>query len=470
MNIMNSLNENEITLLNSEDPSERRSAVEELISREMDEEAVKIVCGMLADPDKGVRDSASMTLMYNGHPSIPGLVVPFISSADISIRNLAGEVLLRIGQNSIPDMAAYLQGANDDDLKFIIDILGLIGSTEPVNAILEVLKRTENDNVVLSCIEALGNIGYAEALPDLIEVYDRNELYKPTIIEALGKMYSDEALEFIVSRYQIEDDLTRFSIIESLGLIGNEGTFYFLLSELSKIKGPLIWPIINSLKSLKEKFGFDLPFDESIKNSILYTLLEAEPQYKRAAASMITVFNDKEIMDALLRIFGEDAEVDEYIRPSFYQFADLLYPKLSELIKQKPGNLKHLLWLLKDVTEFDNAESLNRLEPLEKRNLCDAFSMCLDNPDEEIRKSAVELLFYTSLETALLFVDSMIEDDNLWNRLKILEIIENIFHPKINEVLKKMVNDPEEMIRERAAWTLAQRGITNVELKTEKEL
>jgi|GEM_PF-406771 len=458
---------NIISALKCNDPALKRETVESLISEQIDQSILEVLCPLLLDPDKGVRDSCSFTLIYNGNPLIPKYVVPYVSSPDISIRNLAGEVLLKIGENSIDDLIEYLQNSdNDDDFKFVIDILGLIGNDKPVPWILHVLEKNKNDNVILACFEALGNMGYTDALPVLVKFYEQSDLYKPTIIEAMGKMRSKEILEFVLSKYQVEDDLTRFSIIETLGTIGDQSTFFFLLGELTRIKGPLVWVIIASLQSLKEKMELDLPFDESIKNSILYTLLEAEPKYKRAAANLITIYDDKDILEALLRIYGEDAEIDESIKSAFFQFPGMIFGKISPLIKTKPANLKNLLWLLKELFDLDNGESLNSLSALERHNLSDAFSLCLDHPDEEIRKTSIELLFNISLETALLFVDSMIEDDNIWNRLKILEIIENIFHPSINAVLKKLVNDPEEMVRERAEWALSQRGITNFEIKS----
>lgn len=467
MNNYNNLNESELRMLNSQNPSERRTAVEDLMSRELDEEGIRLLSNMLLDPDKGVRDSASFTLIFNANPLIPKYVVPFISSNDIALRNLAGEILLRIKENSLDEMLKYLEGANNDDQKFLIDIMGLIGSSKPVPKILDVLSKSENDNVILSCVEALGNIGYSEAIPTLISIYEKNELYKPTIIEALGKMNSPEALEFVISRYSLEDELTKFSIIESLGALGDENTFYFLLSELNKISGPLVWPVVASLYELKEKFNLELPFDEGIKNSIVYTLSDAEPRYKRAAASLITVFDDKDIMDTLLRIYGEDSEIDESIKPAFYHYSRLLYSKLPYFIRQNPSNLVNLLWLLKDIIEYEDSETLNKMGEIDKRNISDSVAICLNNPDEEVRKTAIELLFIINVDYALLFIDSMIEDDNIWNRLKVLEVTENIFTPKINEVLKKMATDREEMIRERAAWILAQRGVTNLTTKAE---
>ena len=60
----------------------------------------------------------------------------------------------------------------------------------------------------------------------------------------------------------------------------------------------------------------------------------------------------------------------------------------------------------------------------------------------------------------------MIEDDNLWNRLKVLELLKTVFDPKVNDILLKMSADPEEMVSDRAAWALSQRGITDLAIKT----
>ena len=168
-----------IETLKSTDPAVRREAVESLMNQRVDEEILQLLCSMLMDPDKGVRDSSSYTLIFNGDPLIPKYVVPFISSNDISIRNLAGEVLLKIGENSIDELINYMEYTNnDDDIKFVIDILGLIGNDRPVSKIISILEKNVNENVILACLEAIGNMHYADALPVLIKFYEKNELYR----------------------------------------------------------------------------------------------------------------------------------------------------------------------------------------------------------------------------------------------------------------------------------------------------
>ena len=448
----------ELELLKSEDPGIRQEAVEYFLSNEITDEAEKIICQMITDPDKGVRNSVTLVLLSCSRTTIPDLIVPYISSPDLSVRNLAGELLIKMGEKATEALLSSVDKGDDDDNKFIIDVLGLIGDKKAVPRILDVLHVSQNDNVILACIEALGNIRAEEGLSDMVTTYDKNELFKPTVIEAIGKVGSRQALDFIISKYKNEDDLTRYSIIESLGVVGDEEVFFFLLSELLQTSGALVWPLISSIRALKEKFNFDIPFDERMKNAIMSTLEQNDPKYRRDAAFLISAFEDKDILLACLKIFGEDPELDENLKAKFFENSEMLFSKIHIILNEHPGNIVNLMWLLKELLEFDY-ETINRMSPLDKRNLCDAFTRCLESADEEVRKSSMELLFAVNVDTALVFIGTMMEDNNLWNRLRLIELLEMVNMPQANEALISLANDPDEMINERAKMVLSERNI-----------
>ena len=288
----------DIKNLASEDPSIRRMVAEKYQYETITDEIAQALTEKITDQDIGVRDAVATALILSENNKIAEIVVPFIASEEISTRNLAGEILLKRGLSSVPAMVNYLPKGNDDDDKFIIDLLGLIGDNSTGPEILKVLERTKNDNVILACLEAMGNIKYEEGVPAIIQKYDENENFTPTVIEALGKIGSEESLSFILDKYQYVDELTKFSMIESIGLIGNPQAFYLLLSELRNMKGALTWAAIESLDKLKDKFQLDVPFDENMKNSILNTLIDGEKKHKKAAANLITAFEDREIIEA----------------------------------------------------------------------------------------------------------------------------------------------------------------------------
>ena len=77
----------------------------------------------------------------------------------------------------------------------------------------------------------------------------------------------------------------------------------------------------------------------------------------------------------------------------------------------------------------------------------------------------MELLFYLDMETAFMFSDIMLEDSISWNRLRLLEIVQNGDDPRIIEIIKTLASDNDEMIRENAQSVLTERGISNLQLK-----
>lgn len=270
-----------IESLNSQNPEEIIDSLQQLNDVALTDDLVDAVTGLISDNDKGVRNFVAQILSFSDNPKVPYTLVKFIHHPDLTIKNLAGEILLKLNEKSTDALLSFMHEGDDDDKKFIIDILGLIGSRGTENKIIEVLESSENDNLTLACIESLGNIGSENAIEKLISLYPQNELYKPSVIEALGKIKSQKSLDFLMEKYSMADDLIKITIIESLGEVGDIETFFFLLSELNENSGPFIWIIINSLYQLKQKNNLDIPFDERMKSSILYTITEGELKFKR---------------------------------------------------------------------------------------------------------------------------------------------------------------------------------------------
>ena len=349
---------------------------------------------------------------------------------------------------------SYIKEGNNDDKKFIIDILGIIKCGKSEEKIIDVLHTVDDDNIILSCIEALGNIRSEKSINDLMNFYSKNELYRAVVIEALGKIGSKVALGFILSNYEDSDELIKYSVIESLGLIGDEETFFFLLSELNEIKGPLIWPIIKAIYTLKEKFGFDIPFDERMRNAILQIIFEAENEYKKIAAMMLSVFNDKEIISVYLKIIGEDIQTDEIILSKIMEIPKIFFELIGSILKEYPGNLIPLLNALREVVQVHEHKLSTFLTPLLLRDITDSLCQLINDYDEEVRILSFELLFKLDPETALLFADDLCEDQNYWNRFRLIEIIEDSDLPRVHEILNILMNDQEEMIRNRAQTVL----------------
>lgn len=437
-------------LLNSDSLDEKMEVLEYLLNQDNIDEYVEPVCNCISHPDKGIRNTASL-LIINHRPQNAGqYLVQCVSSKDIALRNLAGELLIKLGSVAIQSLIDFNCEKNSDDQKFIIDILGLVGSSKAADHIIGILGTTEDDNVILACIEALGNIRYQDSLEILQLLYDRCELYKPFIVEAMGKIGSPKACSFLLEKFMKEDDLTKYSILESLGFVGDVDTYFFLLEQVPNIHGPLVCPLITSLFILKEKYNLDIPFDDKMKNLLMFTLQEGAPEHKKTALSLINVFHDKDILVESLKFLGDDDELDEIIRSKIYKNPEYLFEEFQRIIANSNDKLRQVLNLFYSILSYLIYEGMTvELKLIQKRNIIYATSELLNHHDEEIRRSCMEIMFLFDSEAALLFIDSMIKDENMWNRLRLVELLEVINNPVAKDSLMKLMEDNEDMIRER---------------------
>ncbi len=452
-------------ILDTDESEKIRTTVENFQLVEMPDEIVEFVTAKLLSKDNGIKDTITRILSYNKNSNIPKYLVPYISSQDITARNLAGEILLKRKNESINAMLSYLPEANDDEQKFIIDILGLIGDPQPAEEIVSVLKYTKDDNVILACVEALGNLRTDIGINELISVYKQNELFRPTVIEALGKIGTPESISFINQNYYGADELTKYSLIESLGNIGNKESFEMLINDVKYLDGAFKWVAIETIGKLQEKLNLSLPSDITLKNSLLETLESADIQYKKSAVRLVCLFNDEDLLEKVLNIYGNDEEIDQKLKEYFSNNTISFLRKISQYLDQKPQNINQIIKLIVEMIQLDGGERLQSLNELELRSIVEQFTILLTNSDEEVRATAMELLFFLDAETALLFSDTMLEDTVSWNRLKLLEIIQNSEHPQITAILKKLANDGDEMVRENAQVILNEKGISNLQLK-----
>jgi HEAT repeat protein len=450
--------------LDSKDPMERRQGAEALLSERIDDATAKKLTAALGDEDTGVRDAASMTLIYNENPNISEFVVPKISSDDIAVRNLAGDILVKRGSGSVAALVGYVDKGDDDDRKFVIDVLALIGDASAKDEVRRILAETNDDNVALACVEALGAMRVEEAVPALIEAFDKNELFGPTVVDSLGKIGSPKALPLILDRFDHADTLTQYSMLESLGELGDEETVPFLIEKLKQYQPPLTWPVIYSLNKLKDRFNVDTPSDERLKKAVLAAFDEAEPKYKKAATALMLHFPGDDAIDACLNNYGFDAEIDSNIAVIFTNQPEGFFRRVTRFVSDEQKNLKALLDAMKDMIGFDNGKTLRELDDVTLHALCEKLSGCFDHPNEEVRRSAMELLFYVNPDTAFFFIDTLAADKNIWNKLRLVDILERIDSEQSNEALKLLMEDEDAMLRQKAGAVLEQRGATDAEL------
>jgi len=467
----------------------RISAVESFFNSELDLEAVDALCSLVSDQDKGVRNALLLLFSNNDNPNVPFKLVHFVKSKELSVKNFAGELLLRIGPPAADAMLDFLDEGDSDDKKFIIDLLGLIRDRKSINKILKILHAAEDDNIELACIEALGNIcevyehgssadesiQHAKGelfqetseniINSLIECYSKNELFKATIIESLGKagqtlkeLTRNKILEFVQSKYDFEDELTRLSIIECLGKMGDEFSFRFLLQKLKDAKGFLSWEIVKSISLLKEKLCIGLISNKNIVDAILDTIVEGDCEYKLAAVNILPSIESKEVMVQCLKLLNGCADINDLLKTKFIEKPELLYEASAELLDSGEVEKKPVLMIFQDLWKNSEEERVKfKLSPGRMKPI-NSLVNCLESPDEEVRIAAAELLFTIDNNNSVYFLEDFTEDPNMWNRLKAIDMLERIFHPKSDKILDRFTLDKEEMVSKKARSIIKKRS------------
>jgi hypothetical protein len=120
---------------------------------------------------------------------------------------------------------------------------------------------------------------------------------------------------------------------------------------------------------------------------------------------------------------------------------------ISGMLKNPDCNVKALLLLAIDIVISFTADEFSGSGLGE---LTESAGLHMNSPDEEVRKLVYEIILTYNPELALRSIDIIMEDENPWNQLTVLDLIENIRKPEVNKLLEKFSFSADEMIRERA--------------------
>ncbi|MFA3783826.1 HEAT repeat domain-containing protein [Melioribacteraceae bacterium 4301-Me] len=433
--------------LNSSDSTIRKETLEKIEVIDIDEKISDKLCELLNDSDKGVRDAVSQLFVRIKSNLLILKLTKLISSEDIVIRNLAGEILYQVGSAAVFPLLQRLEYANENDQKFIIDLLGLISDPSAEKYIVKILKSSTNSNVILSCIEALGNIGMQSSADFVIQWYGKDEIYNATVLEALGKIGGEQVLDFMLNTFDKADYLSRYSIIESLKSIGNEKSFFFLLNKLGEFDNALLFAAIDTINTLRLRYNFDIPYDEKTRNLILTAIDSAELNYKKAALELAIQFDDKKLNDYMFKLYGTDSELDQIIYHKLIKRPVEYLLELTEYIENDVPNVNEIILLINSLVLHSFEQILEPENELLRKKIANTVSKYLLHPDEELRRICIELIFRVDYKNAFVLAESMLEDEIVWNRLRVIELLyENKFNMP-SDLLAKLLNDEDEMIR-----------------------
>lgn len=329
-------------------PAMRRKAAEELLrnTNEMSQEIIQVLCEALSDADKGVRDVIA-TNITNLDPEWNDLIcqyiTPYIRSERIEIRNLVTDILLTIKPSNIYAIAHYFDDPDPDNVKFAIDIAGLIAPPDYLELILEKIDHPDS-NVRCSVVEAIGNIyqNYPENNFDktlLIErfesLYWDDEDLKPFIVEALGKIGGEQSQNFLISLINNESNFfLRVAAIDGLAICGTEiGVCYKLLDLFDSVNDELKILFLKTIFAISFRIGEPIELPSKYRYVAQLALMENDPDtYGAGLVALGNNYSKDDVSYLLKLVFRNDAEINHFMIRNLVNSQDPVV--IEEFIKQ----------------------------------------------------------------------------------------------------------------------------------------
>ncbi|MEZ5359467.1 MAG: HEAT repeat domain-containing protein [Candidatus Zixiibacteriota bacterium] len=301
--------------LSSPDFFEREEAVKQLGQMDADEAIAGLVMA-LEDDDRGIRELAADCLVKQGCDTSSRLLASFMGHNEISVRNLAAEILVRIGGNAVPALVEALDDNDHDVRKFALDVLGLI-KDKSVAGRVHAMLDDRNDNVACSAAEALGHLGTEDSVEPLLTAFDKHDFLRPQAAEALGRIGSASAYDGLVQHLHADDPVVLYSVIEALGRLGDtraiEHLHQFLESDQELISDAATAAVIRLAKA-GDKTTYAKFSDKRLKKFLLDSLNSDDPTIVQFALQELRHWNEPEIVEELLHlIVKSDGDIVEQI-------------------------------------------------------------------------------------------------------------------------------------------------------------
>ena len=351
-------------------------------------------------------------------------VIGLLRSADnAGLRSSAVELLERLGKSAVEPLCAQLDDPDHDLRKFVIDILGSIGSSSCLPLLVAALNDPD-PNVRVAAAENLGKIGDPQALPQLLQVLEGGDLWlKFTVLDALSLIGTPVPLAVLAPLLQ--ENLLRRAIYDCLGALGDSECISFLLKGVQEharnareAAAVALMRVRARLDEASAPILVDLPL----------SLLRGTPAVDGLIASLEG--SDPAVLDALARIIGimgEERGVpgllgvsrQERLRGSCLQaFRGIGSAALPGLLSRFPEahaperafialvigelGLSRGLDLVIEGIKDDAAQlrsacatALGRLAPA---GACERLARLLDDPADEVRVAALEALRHLSAQ------------------------------------------------------------------------
>ncbi|HUI10217.1 MAG TPA: HEAT repeat domain-containing protein [Bacteroidota bacterium] len=454
------------TLITDEDSDERRHAAEDLAS-ERGLAAIAALAAAIQDANKGVRDTACRSLLAIGGPEAARAVVEYVASREIVTRNLATDLLVKIGEPGVPALLPYLSDVNHDVRKSVVDVLGLIGPSVPVVPVRDLLADGDQ-NVVVSAVEALGNMRNPDAVAALEEAYARHAWARPAVAEALGKIAAPASAFFVRGRLAEAlagadvDPLALLGLLEAAGAVCGTDALPLIAGHYGALPSGLRGAALHAIVRIAVRYDSPLPPLAGVRETLVAMLADAGSEAASSAAAWLKTLDGEDVTAALAGAYGSSAELDAVLGPALRDRPDALSCMVSALEGDSGSGARAKAALLSQLVLARIRSIMRRGRSAGDEGLIprgfEAIARAWDRADQDTRSSLIDAMFRLDGDRAVQFLDAVMEQPDPWLRMHVIEVIAAIADSRAPVYIARFLDDEDEMVRELADNLLRAKG------------
>lgn len=296
--------------LKDPDPFTRCAALDELAAVCRDSSAVVAATLLLQDEDAGVREHAARFLIACRSEAAAACVAPLIGSDDIRVRNLAGEVLVGIGEPAVAVLEPYIENLDRDLRKFVLDLLAELPAFQLVDRIAGHL-NDEEPNVVIAAIEALGALKAEQYTDRLVDLFDRVPITRPAVINALSAFRNEASCRLLQKALLEPDPVIQLTAAEGLAYRNDPEIFDVLVRLVQQVDAmarPIVMRSIVHLVESHNRTPEDL--SDFLRCYLIEMLDDTDESFRIAGIRGLKMMLDETSIVVLLRHAGYNERID----------------------------------------------------------------------------------------------------------------------------------------------------------------
>jgi len=445
-----------------------------------------LVCQALGDESWRVRKEAvSLFLASPRAAELAGEVIELLHSQDnAGLRNAAVDILVQLGAQALPLLQEELTCADHDVRKFVLDIMGDIGDSGCIQAMLPALSDPDK-NVRAAAAENLGKLRAAEAVSILLDTMGDADLWmRFTILEALARIGRDVPVQRLL--VYSDEKLLRKALFDCLGRVGGADAIPVLVGGLTDEMRNVREAAILALARIAETFPEEVDVALSglagtpAAEAAAAALESADLALVRATVRILRGVRDVRFASQLLDLFENELLRDEAaaVLIAMGNTAALaLLDQWPAVDDRKRTCLAYLFGEVRCVEALDllctglsdedtnlqlvSAQALGRLG---EAAAIDPLMTTLSVAGDEVREVAMLALCRLAdvhPRDVLMRLQPLLTDDDAELRMHVVTILGQIDSPEVEAPLAFAMKDESSRVRRAAVRACEQRAGEN---------